>query len=114
MQKIRRANVAKAGPPERACLADPDGVQFPFDIAAPVFKKAPQLREVRRDIELLPDEALQEVGMIRHVIDDLRGRQPIIAQRLLVVVHLRALVQFALSGRTSMTDRLLLFKKNEV
>jgi hypothetical protein len=89
-------------------------MQFPLDIATPVFEKAAQLGEVRSDIELLPDEALQQVGMIRHVIDDLCGRQSIIAQRLLVVVHLRALVRFALSGQTSMADRLLLFKKNYI
>ena len=114
MHEMRRANMAKPGPPESACLADPDGVQFPLDIATPVFEKAAQLGEVRSDIELLPDEALQQVGMIRHVIDDLCGRQSIIAQRLLVVVHLRALVRFALSGQTSMADRLLLFKKNDI
>jgi len=93
MHEMRRANMAKPGPPECACLADPDGVQFPLDIADPVFEEAAQLGEVRSDIELLPDEALQQVGMIRHVIDDLCGRQSIIAQRLLVVVHLRALVR---------------------
>jgi len=87
MHEMRRANVAKPGPPESACLADPDGVQFPLDIAAPVFEKAAQLGEIRSDIEFLPDEALQQVGMIRQVIDDLRGRQPIVAQRLLVVAH---------------------------
>jgi hypothetical protein len=69
-------------------------VELAFDIAAPEFQKAAQLREVRGNIELLPDEALQKVGMIRQMVDDLRGRQTIIAKFLLLMVaHLRALVR---------------------
>jgi hypothetical protein len=43
--------------------------------------------------------------MIRQMVDDLRGRQSMIARRLLVVAHLRALVRFALPGQTSMRAR---------
>ena len=113
MQAKRCADVAEPRPDERSRLADPYRVKLALDIAAPVFEKAVQLREIRGNIELLPDEALQQVGMIRQMVDDLCGRQSIIAQRLLVVAHLRALVRFALSGRTRMCDRSILYKKNE-
>jgi hypothetical protein len=86
-------------------------MKLALDIAAPEFQKPVQLREVRSDIKLLPDEALQQVGMIRQMVDDFGGRQSIIAQSLLVVAHLRALVHFALSGRTSMRDRAIFYKK---
>jgi len=103
--------VTKSRPSGTSRLADPHGVKLALDIAAPEFQKAVQLREIRGNIELLPDEALQQVGMIRQMVDDFRGRQSIIAQRLLLVAHLRALVRFALSGRTRMCDRSILYKK---
>jgi hypothetical protein len=88
-------------------------VELAFDIAAPEFQKAAQLREVRGNIELLPDEALQKVGMIRQMVDDLRGRQTIIAKFLLLVVaHLRALVRRAcLAKRACVIERSATSKK---
>ena len=60
-------------------------------MAAPKLKKPAQLGKVRGDIELLPDEALQLVGTIGKVVDDLRGRQPTFAKLRLQVAHVRAL-----------------------
>jgi hypothetical protein len=71
-------------------------VKLAFDIVAPEFQKAAQLRKIRGEIELLPDETLQQIGVIRQTVDDLRGGQTIIAKFLLLVVaHLRALVRRA-------------------
>src|SRR5271166_249964 len=94
MQAISGVDEAEPRPCGRPRLADPHRVKLTLDIAAPEFQKAAQLRKIRGNIELLPDEALQQVGMIRQMVDDLCGRQSIIAQRLLVVAHLRALVRF--------------------
>lgn len=78
-------------PSSRSSLANLHGVQLPLDIAAPELEKPAQLGEVRGGIELLPDETLQQVGMIGKVIDDLRGRQPTFAKLWLQVAHVRAL-----------------------
>lgn len=87
-------------------MADLYGMEFALDVVAPEIKKPAQLGKIRGKIELLPDETLQQIGVIWKTVDDLRGRQSIIARRLIVVVHLCAFVRFALSGRTSMADRL--------
>jgi hypothetical protein len=93
MQAISGVDDAELRPSGRPRLTNPHRVEFAFDIAAPEFEKAAQLREVRGNVELLPDEALQEAGMIRQTVDDLRGGQTIIAKfLLLVVVHPSALV----------------------
>ena len=112
MQVTRRVDVPKPGSPERTRLGNPDRVELALEIAAPEFQKTAQLGKVGGDIELLPDEALQQGGMIRHVIDDLCGRQSIIAQRLLVVAHFTALVLFARSERPACRiDRSVTIKK---
>jgi hypothetical protein len=111
MQAKRCADVAKPGPPEKASLANPHRVKLTLKIAAPEFQKAAQLRKVWGNVKPLPDEALQQIRMIRKMIDDLCGRQSIIAQYLLVFAHLRALVRFALPGQTSMRDRSLGYNK---
>src|SRR5215831_7352281 len=82
MEGKRRPDVTEPRPSGEAGLTDLHRMEPAFDIAAPEFEKSTQFGEVRGNIELLPDEALQQVGMVRQVIDDLRGRQPIIAQRL--------------------------------
>ena len=112
MRPEGRPVVAEPRPRRRSCLANSDGVKLALKIAAPEFQKTAQLGKVGGDIELLPDEALQQVGMIRQMIDDLCGRQPIIAQRLLVVAHFTALVLFARSERPACRiDRSVTIKK---
>src|SRR5690606_8926365 len=39
--------------------------------------EAKERGELRRDIEVLPHEGLQQMGVVRHVIEDLRGGQPV-------------------------------------
>ena len=93
------------GPPVISGLTNPHRVELAFEIAAPEFEKAAQLREVRSNVQLLPDEALQQVRMIRQTVDDLRGGQTIIAGFLLLVVaHLRVLSCDVPSWPKSMRD----------
>src|SRR5215472_3147728 len=100
MQADRGADVAEPRSRERSRLANPHRVKLALDVAAPEFQEPAQLREIRGNIELLPDEALQQIGMVRQTVDDLRGRQTIIAKFLLLVVaHLRALVRRAWVAR---------------
>ena len=100
MHTERGTDVAEPRPSGIPGLADPHGVELALDVAAPEFQEPAQLREVRGNVELLPDEALQQIGMVRQTVDDLRGRQTIIAKFLLLVVaHLRALVRRAWVAR---------------
>ena len=78
-------------PSGKSSLTDPHRVQLALDMAAPELEKPAQFGEIRRDIELLPNEALQQVGMIGKVVDDLSGRQPTFARLGLQVAHVRAL-----------------------
>src|SRR5947207_15071188 len=69
--------MAEAGRAERRALLHLHRVQFAFDAAAPEFEKPPQLGIVWREGEFLPDEALQQGGMVRQAVDDLCRGQPI-------------------------------------
>ena len=71
----------------KSSLSDLHGVELALDIAAPKLEKPAQFGKIRRDIELLPDETLQQVGMIGKVVDDLRGRQPTFAKLWLQDTH---------------------------
>jgi hypothetical protein len=55
-------------------------MQPPLDAARPKIQKLLQLRKTRRQIQLLPNKALQNRRMIRHMIKNLRGRDPIVTQ----------------------------------
>src|SRR6266436_8731601 len=85
-----RSSASKAAEPRpsgKSSLANLHGMELPLDIAAPKLEKPAQLGKVRGDIELLPDETLQQVGMIGKVVYDLRGRQPVVAELRLQVAH---------------------------
>src|SRR3546814_762379 len=58
-----------------------------FDVLLPEAEEPAQYRIARRQIETLPDEALQQVRMIRHVIQDLRGREPVMSELHREIAH---------------------------
>src|SRR3984893_7795306 len=88
MQEKGGADVAKSGPPGKSGLADFHGMELALDVAAPEVEEPAQLGEFRGKIELLPDEALQQVGMIGKMVDDLCRGQPILTDFRLGVVHI--------------------------
>ena len=105
VQTARSSEEVEPGAYVISGLANPHRMELAFEIAAPEFEKAAQLREVRSNVQVLPDEALQQVGMIRQTVDDLRGGQTIIAGFLLLVVaHLRVLSCDVPSWPKSMRD----------
>src|SRR5215472_1225964 len=69
-------------------LTDFYRMELALDIAAPKFEKAAQLGKIRRTVELLPDEALQQIGVIGKMIDDLRRGQPVLGGFRLRLAHL--------------------------
>src|SRR5260370_8285187 len=95
MQQQGGSYVAEPRPAGKSRLADLHGVEPALDMAAPKLEKPAQLGEVRRGIELLPNEALQQVGMIGKGVNDLCGGQPTLAKLGLQVAHARALFSFS-------------------
>src|ERR1700680_372589 len=77
MQARRYAAVAEAGAPGRPGLADFHRMQLPIEIVAPKIEKPAEFGKIGSKIELLPAEALQQIGMIGKMVDDLGGGQPI-------------------------------------
>ncbi len=55
-------------------------MQLAVNLMRPEIEKLVQARESRRQIVFLPDEALQQIGMIRHVVENFRRCQPVIVQ----------------------------------
>src|SRR3546814_12018328 len=66
---LRRRDQADAG--------DLDRMQLALDLAGPEVQEPAQYRKVGRAVEMLPDEALQQVGVVGHVIENLGSGQPI-------------------------------------
>jgi hypothetical protein len=65
MQTEGGSDVAEPRPGGRSRLTDPHRVKLALEVLAPEFQKAMQLGVVRSSIELLPDKALQQIGVIR-------------------------------------------------
>ena len=70
--------MAETRPAGMSRLPDFHRMQLAVDVAAPEIEKPAQLGKIRGEIELLPDEALQQIGMVGQVVDDLGSGQPII------------------------------------
>src|SRR4051812_11361716 len=77
VQRQRVLDVAEAGRAGAAALAHIHRMQLALDIGAPEFEKALQLGIIRREIEFLPDEALQQGRVVRQSIDDLCRGEPV-------------------------------------
>src|SRR5438270_12935960 len=80
MQAQRCADVAEPTAAGRPRLPDLHRMKLALDVAAPEFKEPAELGKVRSEVELRPDEALQQIGMVRHAVDDLGGGQPILTK----------------------------------
>ena len=69
-----------------------DRVQWSFQLLLPERQETLQFGEVRAEIVVLPDIALQQPGMIRAPVEDMGGSQPVAGDLLLKVDrHHRAL-----------------------
>jgi hypothetical protein len=52
-------------------------MQLAFDIADPEIEEAAQHGKMGGDIEMLPEEGLQHVRVIREMVEDLRGGEAV-------------------------------------
>src|SRR5260370_18490702 len=82
MQQQGGSYVAEPRPAGKSRLADLHGVEPALDMAAPKIEKPAQLGEVRRGIQVLPDENLQQVRMVGEGISYLRGPHPAVPKLL--------------------------------
>ena len=89
MQKVGCPNVTETSG-GKSCLPNLHRMKLPFDVAAPKIEKPARLRKIRGKVELLPDEALQQVGVIGEMLDDLRRSQPILPEFGFGVGHMRS------------------------
>src|SRR4051794_18399307 len=80
MQAQRCADVAKPAAAGRPRLPDFYRMELALDVGAPELQEAAQLGKIRSEVELLPDKALQQIGVVRHPVDDLRRGQPILTK----------------------------------
>src|SRR6266478_3717099 len=94
-----------------AALFHIDRMQLALDVAAPEFEEALEFGIIGRQVEFLPDKALQQGGMVRQVIDDLRGRQPVPLKLQLVSGHVGLVRSLRRTGTTSMPAESLLINK---
>jgi hypothetical protein len=73
-----------------AALLHIDRVQLALDIVAPELEELVELGKIGREVEFLPDETLQQGGVVRQPVDDLRRGEPIPPDLQLIRGHVRA------------------------
>src|SRR6266851_180577 len=70
-----------------AALLDVDRMQSALDVVTPELEEFVQLRIIGGEVEFLPDEGLEQRGMVRHAVDDLGGGEPVPPRLQLVEGH---------------------------
>jgi hypothetical protein len=55
-------------------------MQAAFDLSIPEIEEFVQHGIARGDIEVLPDKRLEQIGVVRQMVEDLSGRHAIILQ----------------------------------
>src|SRR5690349_25152203 len=78
MQAQRCADVAKPATAGRPRLPDFYRMELALVVGAPELQEAVQLGKIRSEVELLPDKALQQIGVVRHPVDDFGRGQPLL------------------------------------
>ena len=74
------AGMTKFGCGDQSARRHAHRMQFAFDVAAPEIEKAMENGKTGSQIEFLPDVALQNRWVIRHVIENFGRGQPIPTQ----------------------------------
>jgi dihydroorotase len=76
------AQIFQLGGRNDSGCCNPNGVELPVQLGRPESQEFVKDRKLRREIIFLPDITLQQHGMIRPMIENLGGRQPIPIQSL--------------------------------
>jgi hypothetical protein len=76
MNLERSRNGTQFGDRDDFDMTDADGVERAVEIFGPEIEKLVQFGEFGRVVEFLPDETLQDAGVIGHVIQDFGGCHP--------------------------------------
>src|SRR5580765_4703518 len=87
-----------------AALLHVDRMQLALDVVAPELEELVELGKIGRQVEFLPDETLEQGGMVGQPVDDLCRGEPIPPDLQLVSGHVRA-SRLGLPWGTSMARR---------
>ena len=87
MQREFAANEIELRTRNQTARRDANRVQLAVQAGLPEVQEFLEYWKLRREIEVLPDEALQHHRMIGQTVKYFCGRQPIAAQLLLKVAH---------------------------
>src|SRR5665213_954424 len=113
VQAERNLGVAQAVGMEQRCLRYLHRMQPAVDFPPPEGEKAAQHRIARRDVELLPDEALQQIWVIGQVIEDFGRGQAIAFQLQFDGRHREPLVAVAPAASCQQRSRLREFHQEK-
>src|SRR5438128_10463943 len=102
VERERMLDVADSVRGAAAALLHIHRMQLALEVAAPEFEEALEFGIIRREVEFLPDEALQQGGMVRQVIDDLCGGEPVPPNLQLVSGHVCTFWSLPCTGTTKM------------
>src|SRR5580700_8965208 len=111
VQREQMLDVADSVRGAAAALLHIHRMQLALDVAAPEFEEALEFGIIGGQVEFLPDEALQQGRVVRQVIDDLGGRQPVPPKLQLVSGHVGLFRSLLRTGTTSMLAESLLINK---
>ena len=75
MQAEFAGHEAELGRLDQPPMRDQHAVERAVEIAIPEIEEVDELREARRDIVILPDIALKQLGVIWQAVEDLRRGQ---------------------------------------
>lgn len=87
MQRKFEADDVEFGTRYEPARGNTNRVQLAVQAALPEAQEFLEYGKLRRQIEILPDEALQHHRMVGQAIEDFRGGQTIAAQLLLKIAH---------------------------
>src|SRR6266851_10298330 len=77
-------------------------MQLALDIVAPELEELAQLGKIGSEIEFLPDEALEQGGVVRQPVNDFCGGKPVPPDLQLISGHVCASRLYNCLGKTSM------------
>lgn len=80
MNRREAANELELAGLNQLCMCHGDGVDFAIKLAVPEVDEFIQYRKFWRNVQLLPDEALQQFRVVGHVIEDFRRGETVVSQ----------------------------------
>src|SRR5262245_52961631 len=77
IQPIVRREQLELGRADQLAVGDGDAIELALEVRLPVLQEAQQAREARVNVVFLPDEGLQQGGMVGQAVEDLGGGEAV-------------------------------------